>query len=809
MYLAHTDRGVSALLLSRTTPTPVIRTAYLLVLLATSAVQVRSQTHQPIGQWRDHFPYLRMQDVTVGGDKVFCATTNGAFSYSPETGEIERLNKSNALSDVDIRGIDWNEALGMLLVFYSNGNLDLIQGDRSFNMADIKRSAILGNKSINSVHFEGTTAYLACGFGIVVVDLERREVRETWFIGPNGGQLLVNAVTFSNDSIYAATSTGLYVASRNASNLAAFTNWRKRDDMGMTMANGPFDGAAFIGGKLVVNYHKVVDNKDTLLVLPDTGLWERFTPIFGLRNQNIEVSRDGGFLVVAHDYGVRTFNTNLDEVSLQYGYAGSTCEPASAVRSRSGQLWVADRSAGLAKANGGDQGTTIRPNGPLNASCYRMDASGGVLYVATGSVAGNWGNSFVKDGVHHYVNGEWRTTNFQNNAIMAIDNGFGGPVNDVIAVAVDPRDPDHAFVGSWDDGLIEFRGREAVANYTAGSSSLQIVSNDGSGKVNVGGLDFDQSGNLWMTNGWAAQPVSVRTAAGVWKSFSPGSLLAGNLLISDIFAASNGYKWIVRPRGNALMVFNDAGTIEDTSDDQWKLLNNTPGSGGLPSPDVFAVAEDKEGQIWVGTGKGVAVFYTPSAIFGDGDFDAQQILIEQDGNVQILLETEFVSNITVDGANRKWVGTQTSGVYLLSADGREQLLHFTAENSPLPSNGITSVAIDGVSGEVFFGTERGIIGYRSDATEGGEEATCASVFPNPVRESYTGPIAITGLLRDSEVKITDVSGNLVYRTSSVGGQAIWSGTDMSGNRVATGVYLVLAADRTGTYKCNTKLLVVR
>ena len=152
---------------------------------------------------------------------------------------------------------------------------------------------------------------------------------------------------------------------------------------------------------------------------------------------------------------------------------------------------------------------------------------------------------------------------------------------------------------------------------------------------------------------------------------------------------------------------------------------------------------------------------------------------------------------------------QASGAFLLSPDGREEILHFTAENSPLPSNTVNNIAVDGATGEVFIGTDRGIMSYRGSAIDGADESECASVFPNPVRETYTGPIAITGLVRNSEVKITDVSGNLVYRTTSEGGQAIWYGNDMSGQRASTGVYLVFASDASGTTKCNTKVLLVR
>jgi ligand-binding sensor domain-containing protein len=301
----------------------------------------------------------------------------------------------------------------------------------------------------------------------------------------------------------------------------------------------------------------------------------------------------------------------------------------------------------------------------------------------------------------------------------------------------------------------------------------------------------------------------VRTPTNSWRSYDAPAVLNNNTLLADILAASNGFKWVIRPRGRGLLVFDDKGTITDPSDDEYFALNNFEGSGNLPSMDVFSIAEDLNGEIWVGTIRGVAVFYNPGAIFTGGNFDAQQILIEQDGNVQILLETESVTAIAVDGANRKWIGTESSGVFQVSADGREQLRRFTVDNSPLPSNTISSIAIDGFAGELFFGTAQGVVSYRSDATEGGFEASCAKVFPNPVKDHHTGPVAITGLVRDSDVRITDISGNLVYSTRSLGGQAVWPVTDMAGNRVATGVYLIFASDREGNAKCNTKVLVVR
>jgi hypothetical protein len=766
---------------------------------------LKAQGPGALGSWRDHFTYVNAISVVEGNNAVYCASSTGIFKFDRGSEEIERLTKVNALSDVGINGLAWQAERDLLLVYYSNGNIDLLQGTRSHNMSDIKRSSVIGNKSIYSVFFEGRFAYLSCGFGIVVLDLDRREVRDTWFIGPGGSQVRVNQITMTQDSIYAATQSGLFVASRSAVNLASFDSWRRRD-LG-AMAQGPFSGIVNFADRLVLNYRGSAAGTDTMLVMEGDHTWWRNESYYGRETRHMRVSNDGTHMVTTHGNVSYVLDYMFNEVNYVFEGNGS---PQQALLGRDGLIWVADRNIGLIRSPGGSGGgTVILPNGPKTPSSHRMDMAGGRLFVSTGAVAGNWANTFTKEGVHHYADGDWRTSDPNNTPLLQGINEYGGAVNDILAVAVDPRDPDRAFAGSWEEGLIEFRNREPVAIYGAANSILAPPEGGPPDRVNVAGLDFDRNGDLWITNSHAPRPIAVLTRTGQWHSFDPGSILAGNYLMSDILAASNGYKWIIRPRGQQLLVFNDNGTPGNTSDDQYKLIRTQAGQGGLPSPEVFCVAEDKDGEIWVGTNKGVAVFYNPAAIFSGGDFDAQQILIEQDGNVQILFETEAVSAIAVDGADRKWVGTQTSGVFLVSSDGRTQIHHFTAENSPLPGNSISSIAIDDLTGEVFIGTDQGIISYRSDATGGEDDATCATVFPNPVRQEFGGVISVTGLMRDSEIKITDVAGNLVHRTSSLGGMATWDGNDMGGNRVSSGVYLIFASDRTGTYKCNTKVLVIR
>lgn len=764
-----------------------------------------------IGQWRDHFQYRHTMAVVQGNDDIYCATTTAVFKYNEQSGETERYTKVNALNDVNIQALGWNADRNSLLVGYKNGNLDIIGNGSATNIPDIKRSSIVGDKGIYTIVNRGGQTYLGCGFGIVVVDLARMEVKDTWLIGPNAAQLQVNSIAFHGDSIYAATQQGLYAAWQGESNLAAYTNWHKRPDV--PGANGAFSAAISFNGNLMVNRRvSVVEQDDLDTVYYFNVGWHVLTAEPGDFTRSMDVSPDGQLLTITGRETVRRFGTDLSFVDYAFNIGSEGVHPMDAISRPQGGMWIASNGHGLLSFRGPTNYTAISPNGPTNNSSYRMSSSEGSLYVTTGGPSGNWGNEFLKDGVHVYTEGQWRTTDRSNDPLFSSgSNGYGEALNDVMAVAADPDDGSHAFVGSWDDGILEMRNGQGAGFYGADNSSLQRYQNSGSNSVPtlVGGLAYDEKGNLWASNSNCNAPISVRMKNGTWRSFSASAALANNTLLSDIIVGKNGYKWIVRPRSAGMLVFTDNGTPSDPGDDLAKALNTFEGQGGLPSMDVFTVAEDKDQQVWVGTGKGVAVFYNPDAVFTNGDFDAQQILIEQDGNVQILLETESVSAIAVDGANRKWLGTQTGGLFLVSADGTREIAHFTAANSPLPSDNIICLNIDAITGEVFIGTDQGIMAYRGDATEGSLTADCASVFPNPVRETFTGPVAITGLVKGSDVRITDVTGNLVFHTISLGGQAIWPATDMNGNRVSTGVYLVLSVDPEGKLKCNTKVAVVR
>ena len=271
------------------------------------------------------------------------------------------------------------------------------------------------------------------------------------------------------------------------------------------------------------------------------------------------------------------------------------------------------------------------------------------------------------------------------------------------------------------------------------------------------------------------------------------------------------HKWIICPRGNGLFAFDVNRTIDDISDDRYEKFSVLESSGKIISDDVYSMAEDRAGNIWIGTDKGVVVYYSPSRVFDDNLFYGQQIIVPRNdgtGLADILLGTEKVTAIAVDGANRKWLGTQKSGVFLVSEDGLEEIHHFTDENSPLLSNTITDIDINGENGIVYIGTSAGLISFKGKAIEGRENYSGIYVYPNPVRHDFEGEIVITGLVGNVNVKITDIAGNIVFETTALGGQAIWDGRSFSGDRVQTGVYLIFSTDEEGDKTNVTKLLVI-
>ncbi len=755
----------------------------------------------PIGTWSVHLPYYQCKSLTGNSTHVWASTDNSLFRLNKSDFSTERITKIEGLSDLTIGTVAYNPANGVLVVGYQNGNLDLIKGNKVINLPDIKRSQIVADKSINEIFFIGSLAYLSTGFGIIVVDTDRNEIKDTYLIGPNGGYLGVHDITSDGVSIYAATSTGIYTANLNNPFLANYTSWTQFSGIPV----GIYNCIALIGSKMVVNLSRYQMsqgfNLDEVYYFDfSTSTWDTLPGWYGGHSvKKFSVLNDR--LWIADWFGLVQFDTNLTDLGPWYTMGNNVfLFPNDLLPDTDGSIWYADDFVGLVRMTAPYLGTVYRPNGPVSTSAALMDFENGRLCVVPGGHNDAWGNIYNDEGISFYQNSYWEV--IKKSTVPAIDT-----LIDINFCKIDPADNTHVWLGSWGKGLVEVRNN-AVVNVINQYNSI-LESKVEYPWCGIGGIDYDKDGNLWMVNSHTMKCLKVRKADNSWAEFDFQGLIVTGTTVGNMMITENGQKWIILPgNGGGFIVFDDNGTIDNTADDKKKKVGFSAGIGALPGTEALCMVEDKDNEVWVGTDKGIAVFYCAETIFSTAGCDAQQILIQQGEYTQILMESQVVTSIAVDGANRKWIGTESGGVFLMSEDGTEEILHFTAANSPLLHDNVTGITIDPITGEVFFATGKGIVSYRSDAVEGDDVMGDVYAYPNPVRPEYSGPIAIRGLVKDADVKITDVSGNVVYQTTALGGQAIWDGNNFQGERAASGVYLVFITNEDGTETKVTKILLM-
>lgn len=746
--------------------------------------------------WQDYLSYTNAVDVALGENMVFCATDGGLFYVDQEDNS---LNKHTGLSDFGIKCIAYNEENKVLVVAYTNSNIDLVYGNEVVNLSDIKRKTITADKAINNISFNDNEAYLACGFGVVVINLNKQEVKDTYYIGEDGAALAVNDVDFYNGAIYAATDEGVLKAPSSGTNLADYNNWVKIDNI--PHSNEKFNHLVVHSGSLIANYTPEEWYSDEMYVL-NGEIWQPY--LEGIKFA-FDMQSNAGYLSIASRtsvFIVDNDHTIIGQIN-KYQFEGSevtSIGPKSAVVSSDGVVWIADYKDALVKLSG-EVFESLFPAGPVDNSVFFLTSNNSDVWVTPGGRTDTWNNSWQAPRFQRFRVGEW--TNFSNKEVPEL-TGF----NDIVCLAVDPTDENHFFVGSWGGGVLEFRNDEFVERYTNLNSPLEsaLPQQPNEPFVRIGGLDFDSQGNLWITNTSGTNNIHKLSPTGEWESFSMSKVVNKNIGQLEITQADD--KWVLVPRGN------DAYVVDKTGAQTKQLFVTSYFSNGSEQfttrmNDVYSIAEDTEGAIWIGTSKGVIVYNSPSRIWDTEPFYGSQPGLDLgDGIYHPLLQTETVTAIAVDGANQKWLGTKSSGVFLVSESGEKEITNFSVENSPLLSNNILSIAINQKNGEVFFGTDKGLISYQGEATGGNDTYSNVYVYPNPVRETYDGPVTVAGLISNSDVKITDISGNLVYKTTSLGGQAVWDGKNLNGNRVKTGVYLVFCNDENGEETHITKLLFI-
>ncbi|MBI2730523.1 MAG: hypothetical protein HYX40_07210 [Sphingobacteriales bacterium] len=746
---------------------------------------------QPIGEWRLHLDYTNGRSVTQDDKLVYCATPYSFFSVDKSDFVITRYDKVSGMNDIGVNIIHYDPATSKLLIAYSNSNIDIKYKTDFINIPDIKRKDIVGDKSIYNVFFKSNKAYLSTGLGVIVADLDKYEIKETWLIGNRGNNIKVNGFTADNTIFYAATEEGLKTALQSAANLTDYRNWNTVSGTNKLSA-GPCTDVVNVNGKIIVS-------KNDSLFYNNNGNWDLF---YNDDFEFINLTVSNNKLVLTEKKGdynearILVINSTGTVEKMIQRFEGLN-RPLQAVTDGN-DIWSADLYNVLIRKSG-TSATSFIPNSPYGPLDGDMIAADDALWVCGGSVNDAWNYQFNRSGFFQFKEDVWTPYNQNIQKFQWMDS-----VYDIITVAIDPGD-ETIYAGSYGRGLAAIKKDNSFKIYKQNSAIGPTIGDPLAYRIS--GLKFDAENNLWISNFGSAQNVVVKKADGSFKSFTTPFLIPENA-VADIVIDDANQKWIVSPKGNGLICFNHGASIDNTGDDRWRRYLLGKGNGNLPSNQVNCIAKDKDGFIWVGTDKGIAIVQCTQDVFSGNGCEALIPVVQQDRFAGYLFGNEDVRTIAVDGANRKWVGTR-NGVWLISADGEKVIYRFTTDNSPLLGNEIKRIAIDPKTGEVFISTFNGLCSFRSTATEGSEVNENVLVFPNPVPPNYAGTIAIRGVVNNAIVKITEMDGRLIYQARALGGQAIWNGKDYKGRKISTGVYLVLIADDTNQEKTVAKIVFIR
>mgnify|MGYP003937785239 CR=1 FL=1 len=738
-----------------------------------------SQKSIPIGSWRTHLPHNSWTGVTVSGDKIYAtANQRSLVIIDPSENSMKPLSKMDGLTGVDYTSIKYNDYTGQTVITYADANIDIIEKDGSiYNLSALKNKTIVGSKVINHINFSNEFAYLSTDFGLIVINLKRKEVKESYTnIGPNGSIVKVysSSLNKNKDSLYAATDKGLMVAlNTSATNLLDYSNWyifKTQDGLQSSIRTINYLNDLMIAGSPNDGFYYYSNQQWQKTNWPYSG---NLTTVH-LSNNKLLCGMRNNLLIVE----------SLDNYELKTGYPFNL--PRSASFDKAGNLWVADQDGGglFRVSNGSIQHFQI--NSPLNENSFKVNAYGDKIVVVGGGYGPTYGKANIRGQYNIFENETWTTS------------GYLSGISDLIHSAYNPTNG-NLYFASYGNGILEIKNNKTTIYDPTNSPLIDPYGGYGS-FVLTSDVKVDKSGTVWILNSYLPSSTSnvlhALSKDSVWKNYPiPHDNIRYNI---DLLIDSYNQKWIriIPGKGNGLFVFNE-------KTNTYRYLDDTPGKGGLPQKEVTCMAEDKKGDMWIGTKGGIGVIYNTGTVLTAPTVDAVKPIYEG----YPLLYQENILCITVDGGNRKWIGTE-NGLWLLSETGLEVIHHFTVDNSPLLSNIVNDVAIMESTGEVFIATSKGLISFRGESTEGNNSFKDINVFPNPVPPGFSGTIGISGLAQNASVKITDIHGNLIFQTKAAGGTATWNGRNYNGKKAETGTYLIFSSSENGEESMVAKIAVI-
>jgi ligand-binding sensor domain-containing protein len=749
--------------------------------------------------WEDFYSYNNVKDFTKVDTIIYALTDNAIFTYNVLSGEINKISSIQGLSGETTSAIYYNETFNRVVIGYENGLVEVIDDDGSITISsDIVNFNQSGEKSINHISEFNNKLYLSTPFAVVVYDIEKLEFGDTYFIGNNSSSVKINETIISNDIIYAATEEGVFKADITSNLLIDFNNWQRL-----------FNGRDFKGVTTFKNDLYVIENSK-LFTFDGASLTEKVN--FNKEIKNIKSTNTN--LCISLDKEARIYDSSMNLVQeftsdLEYDYSLNTAF------FEDDMVFLATKEFGILETTI-SQPTTyseIHPEGPLSNAVFSITAQNNDLWVVYGGYNSTFTPLNIRNGFSKFNGENWINTNFNSSL-----------PNDLVDVTIDPSHENRVYISALGasnnieakptGGLLVVEDNVLVQTYNHLNSSLTpILISLPTINIRVGGSTFDSNGNLWATNYETGEELVKLSANGQWSSVDLGvvqtSAAAG---LSEIIVDRNNSIWI-GSRRNGAYVYNENGNRK-------KALIAAPNEGNLPDLNVRTIAVDRSNRIWLGTKSGLVVYSNVSGVFDEVATNAQPVVINGDENGfgDRLLGNQTINSIVVDGADNKWFGTDRGGVLYTNPSGQTTIAIFSKKNSPLPSNRILKISADKEAGKVYFATDKGIVAYNSNVVPFGDVLEAVYAYPNPALKNHE-TVTIDGrngthLPKGTNVKILDVAGNLVHETNVIegqelqGGKVVWNKRNLAGNKVTSGVYIVLLSNDDASETAITKIAII-
>jgi len=694
----------------------------------------------PIGSWRAHFSNESINQV-VKGDQTYVASTNQIIQIDANK-QINYLNTTTGLHATGIHKIAWHPIENQLVIAYKNSQIDIVKGDQVTLIDDIQITSLYADKKINDLIVFNNNAYLACNFGIVMIDLLKKEIKSTLFPNNNRQSVKVLQTLPFQNKLFALTENGIWSTILGQNN-----SWGQENTVGISGIKNMF---VFKNQLYFNNQQKIYPYQSNIAIYQiNTGTIE-----------TIAVDEDRILAGITYQNKGALIQFNINQTNTVVIDSNVLIQPVGILKDGN-TIWVADLGKGLYEKNEQSKWTAL--GGPLSNAFGSNAFSNQQILMSYGA---------NKIGISSLNEKGWSNlTQIQNLKI-----------NYVEAVSIDPIDQ------SWWMGM----GNQLI-HYDLNKKIIEeILPSTFNGAIKS--IQQKTDGQIvLLKEGFGI----VSKEGGKWNSYPMQTGFSSNNL-KKILVDKNDLSWIIGPKQQGIVLFQ-----KQNNQAVWRQLNRGKGSGNLPSMEVTAITEDRDGSIWVGTDNGIAIFQCNSI---NEACDAYLPIVQSNGFNGYLFQRETIYSISIDGANRKWIGTD-NGAWLISKDGTEVLKHFTTENSPLPDNTVLSIGIEPTDGDVFFFTKNGIISYKGEATESTKSQTAIKIYPNPIAPNYNGPIIIKNLVENALVKITAINGQLMMQTRALGGQAVWNGRDQYQQKVASGIYLIFVRDDMGNEKAVGKILI--